>query len=70
MITLFRWYIYKAKSIKWKCALWMELDKQFTTLMKNPEDIEKKILPYLASLVHDAAMLEKLKMTNAETSVK
>lgn len=52
MITLIRWYIYKAKSIKWKCALWMELDKQLTTLAKNPEELEKKIMPYLAEVIH------------------
>mgnify|MGYP003302526865 CR=1 FL=1 len=66
MITLFRWYLYKAKSIKWKCALWMELDKQFTTLMKNPEDIEKKIMPYLAEIIHNSVELEKTKMKNSE----
>lgn len=56
MITLIRWYLYKAKSIKWKCALWMELDKQLTTLIKNPEEIEKKILPFLAQVIHDDAV--------------
>ena len=61
MITLFRWYIYKAKSIKWKCALWMELDKQLTTLAKNPEEIEKKLLPFLTQIIHDKSVKEKAK---------
>ena len=36
MITLIRWFIYKSKEIKWKCALWVELDKQSITFIKNP----------------------------------
>lgn len=63
MITLIRWYIYKSREIKWKCALWVELDKQLTTLAKNPEEIEKKILPYLAELVHNTVQSEKANMT-------
>lgn len=61
MITLIRWYLYKAKSIKWKCALWMELDKQLTTLAKNPEELEKKLLPFLAQIIHDESVKEKAK---------
>lgn len=70
MITLFRWYLYKTKEIKWKCALWMELDKQLTTLMKNPEQIEKKIFPYLAELVHNSVTAEKERMEKGEFGVK
>jgi hypothetical protein len=70
MITLFRWYLYKTKEIKWKCALWMELDKQLTTLMKNPEQIEKKIFPYLAELVHNSVTAEKERMAKGEFGVK
>lgn len=62
MITLIRWYIYKSREIKWKCALWMELDKQLTNLAKHPEEIEKKILPFIAKLVHEDAS----KMMNGE----
>ena len=54
MITLIRYWIYKSKEIKWKCALWQLLDKELTTLMKNPEEIEKKIMPYLAQIIHDS----------------
>ena len=61
MITLIRWYIYKAKSIKWKCALWVELDKQLTTIAKNPDEIEKKLLPYLAQIIHSETTKEKAK---------
>lgn len=66
MITLFRYWLYKSKEIKWKCALWMELDKQLTSLAKNPEEIEKKIIPYLAELIHSSVELEKAKMKNGE----
>lgn len=64
MITLLRWYLYKSREIKWKCAFWMELDKQLTTIVKNPEEIEKKIMPYLAKLVHESSE----KMMNGEGS--
>lgn len=61
MITLLRWYLYKAKEIKWKCALWQYVDKQLTTLVKNPEEIEKKILPFLVQIIHDESIKEKIK---------
>ena len=70
MITLIRWWIYKTKEIKWKCALWQFLDKELTTIMKNPEEIEKKIMPYLAELVHNSVELEKAKMKNGEFGMK
>lgn len=54
MITLIRWWIYKTKEIKWKCALWQYADKQLMTLAKNPEMIEKKIMPYLAEIIHSS----------------
>ena len=54
MITLFRWYLLKAKRIKWELALWQFIDQQATELIKHPEEIEKKILPYLAELIHES----------------
>lgn len=54
MITLFRWYLYKAKLIKWKLAIMQEFDRQAMNIIKHPEDIEKKILPYLAQIIHDS----------------
>ena len=59
MITLIRWFIYKSKEIKWKCALWQFLDKELTTIMKNPEEIEKKIMPYLAEIIHSSTQSQK-----------
>ena len=64
MITLIRMIIVKYYKTKWQCAFWQEFNKQSTELAKHPENIEKKILPYLTNLVHDLAMLEKQKMAN------
>ena len=61
MITLFRWCILQTKKVKWELALWQFLDKELTTLMKNPEEIEKKIMPYLVQIIHDESVKEKAK---------
>ena len=53
MITLFRWYLLKAKKIKWELALWQFIDKQATELLKNPEETEKKIVSALAEIIHN-----------------
>ena len=58
MITLFRWILLKQKKIKWELAFWQFIDKQATELLKNPEDIEKKILPYLAQIIHQESSKE------------
>lgn len=60
MITLLRYILYKQKEIKWKLALWQFIDNQLTELIKNPEEIEKKIMPYLADIIHQ---------TNEKTNV-
>ena len=44
-------------------ALWQFLDKELTALAKKPEEFEKKLLPYLAQLVHNDATIEKVKET-------
>ena len=59
MITLVRWYIMKTKEIKWKLAFWQFVDKQATELMKNPEQLEKKIMPYLAEVIHASVQSQK-----------
>lgn len=58
MITLVRWCLLKSKKIKWELALWQFLDKQLTELLKNPEDLEKKLLSYLGELVHNSNQTE------------
>ena len=54
MITLFRWYLLKAKRIKWELALWQFIDQQANELIQHPEEIEKKIIPYIAELIHES----------------
>lgn len=64
MITLFRMMVLKYKKTKWELALWQFLDKELTALVKNPEEIEKKLLPFIAEAVHKSTELEKEKMMN------
>ena len=53
MITLYRWILLKQKQIKIKLAFYQLLDKYVTTIITDPEDLEKKILPYLAEIIHN-----------------
>lgn len=59
MITLIRMIRLWQLKVKWQLAIMQELDKQLMTIVKNPEVIEKKILPYIAKLVHDENIKEK-----------
>ena len=59
MITLIRWFILQTKKVKWELALWQFLDKELTTIIKNPEEIEKKTMPYLAQIIHDSTQSQK-----------
>ena len=61
MITLIRLAILKYKKVKWELALWQFLDSELTKIAKNPEEIEKKILPYLAQIIHSSTETEKMK---------
>lgn len=54
MITLFRWILLKQKEIKWKLAFWQFVDKQAMELIKNPEELEKKIVDSFAKLIYEA----------------
>lgn len=51
MITLFRWVLLKQKEIKYKLAFWQFADKQLMEIVKNPKEIEKRIMPYLAEMI-------------------
>jgi hypothetical protein len=53
MITLFRWYLYKTKEVKWKLTFWQFADKQLMELIKNPEELEKKFMDSLAKVIHE-----------------
>lgn len=55
MITLIRYIRLIQLRVKWKLALYQYLDKQMMEFVKHPEEIEKKIIPYLAELIHAQA---------------
>lgn len=59
MVTLFRWYLYKAKEIKWKLIFWQFADKQLTELIKKPEDLEQKFIDSIAKLIHESNNTDK-----------
>ena len=61
MITLFRIIRKYQLKVKWELAIWQFLDQQLMTIIKNPEEIEKKFIPYLAKLAHDESIKEKAK---------
>ena len=61
MITLIRMIRLWQLKVKWKLAIMSELDRQLMTIVKNPDVVEKKILPYIAKLVHDENVKEKSK---------
>ncbi len=51
MITLFRiWRLHQLRT-KWQLAMWQFVDKQLMEIVKNPEEIEKRIMPYLAEMI-------------------
>ncbi len=51
MVTLFRkirlWQI----RTKWQLTFWQFADKQLMELIKHPEEIEKKVMPYLVEII-------------------
>ena len=53
MITLFSWVLLKQKEIKFKLAFYQLIDKYVTAMIKDPEELQKKILPYLAEVIHN-----------------
>jgi hypothetical protein len=64
MITLIRLAILKYKKVKWELALWQFLDSELTKITKNPEEIEKKLLPYLSKLIHESVEAERGQVNN------
>ncbi len=52
MITLFRKIRLWQLRTKWQLAMLQFIDKQLMEIVKNPEEIEKKIMPYLADIIH------------------
>lgn len=60
MITLFRWFLYKTKEVKWKLVFWQFADKQLTELIKNPEELEKKFIAEIAKIIHEDNKLNEV----------
>ena len=53
MITLFRAIRLWQLRTKYRLALWQFIDKQAKELLKNPEEIEKKLVSALADIIHN-----------------
>ena len=53
MITLFRMIRLWQLKTKWKLAFWQFFDKQATKIIKNPEELEKKLMDSFAKLIHE-----------------
>lgn len=54
MITIIRFILLKQKEIKWKLAFWQFADKKLMELIKNPEEIENKLIDSLAKIIHES----------------
>lgn len=61
MITLFRAIRLWQLKIKWKLAFYQFLNKQLMEVIKDPESIEKKVMPYLAEVIHSAVQTNETK---------
>ena len=53
MITLIRAIRLWQLRTKYRLALWQFVDQQAKELLKNPEDIEKKLVSALAEIIHN-----------------
>ena len=53
MITLFRAIRLWQLRTKYRLALWQFVDQQAKELLKNPEEIEKKLVSALAEIIHN-----------------
>lgn len=70
MITLIRLIYIKIIRTKWEFSLWYELNKQLKDLVKHPEKIEQKLLPYIVDEIQKVNQMEKLNNIPNELLVK
>ena len=63
MITLIRWWIYKAKVIKLKLGVVTLVEQLLKEVTKNGDDIQKKFIAEFAKLIHE----DNKNKTNEET---
>lgn len=64
MITLIRWWIYKAKVIKLKLGVVTLVEQLLKEVAKNVDDIQKKFIAEFAKLIHE----DNKNKTNEETA--
>ena len=53
MITIIRWWIYKAKIIKLKLGVIAVVEQLLKEVTKYVDDIQKKFIAELAKLIHE-----------------
>ena len=53
MVTLFRMVRIWQLKVKWKLTFWQAADTLAMNLIKNPEELEKKIVHELSELIHN-----------------
>lgn len=53
MITIIRWWIYKAKVIKLKLGVVTVIEQLLKEITKNGDDIQKKFIAEFAKLIHE-----------------
>ena len=53
MITIIRWWIYKAKVIKLKLGVVAVVEQLLKEITKNGDDIQEKFIAELAKLIHE-----------------
>lgn len=53
MITIIRWWVYKAKVIKLKLGVVAVVEQLLKEVTKNGDDIQKKFIAELAKLIHE-----------------
>ena len=53
MITIIRWWIYKAKVIKLKLGVVTVIEQLLKEVTKNGDDIQKKFIAEFAKLIHE-----------------
>lgn len=70
MITLIRLIYIKIVRTKWEFSLWYELNKQLKDLVKNPEKIEHKLMPYIVDAITKANAMDIMNKIAEEYSVK
>ena len=70
MITLVRLIYIKIIKTKWEFSLWYELNKQLKDLVKHPEKIEQKLMPYIVDAITKANAMDTINKIAEEYSPK